>query len=71
MEVNLYGLAMSQYKTVTNFANNMGWGRQKASRIINGRQELTATDMEQLRDALHIDDADTFMQIFFPTKSAK
>ena len=71
MEMNLYGLAMSQYKTVTNFAQHIGWGRQKASRIINGQQRPTADDMEELKDVLHIDDINTFMRLFFPSLSTK
>ena len=71
MEYNLYGLAMSKFKTVTQFSKAIGWGRQKASRVINKQQNLTASDIEQLRDVLEINDADTFMQLFFPDQSTK
>ena len=71
MGVSLYGLAMDKYKTVTSFANAIGWGRQKASRILNGQRKPTIDDMEQIAAVLHIEDMASFLQIFFPRYATK
>lgn len=55
VEVSLRGLVLSKYKTVTAFANAIGWERGKASRIVNGSQEPGKKDMEQIIALLEIE----------------
>lgn len=63
----LRGIVLSQFQSITDFAKELKWDRKKASRIINQVQRPTADDMEQMASLLHIDDAVTFVHIFFPS----
>ena len=71
MENQIRGAVFSKYKDITAFANDIGWQRKKASRIVNGIQSPSAKDMEQIADCLGIMDADKFISIFFPARSTK
>jgi transcriptional regulator with XRE-family HTH domain len=51
---------------VGKFAEKAGWSRNKASRILNGKQEPDAKDITVLVDVLQIESTKTFLQIFFP-----
>lgn len=55
MELNLRGLILSKYRTISEFAQAIGWERGKASRIVNETQQPTKADMEQMIDLLHIE----------------
>ena len=69
MENTLRGVVLSQFHSISCFANAMQWDRKKASRIVNRRQKPTASDMEQMAKCLHIEDADSFVHIFLPSVS--
>lgn len=68
---NYRGLIFSHYKNITEFAQAVGWTRNKASRIANGIQEPDAEDMERMADALGINSPEQFMHIFFKSLSTK
>lgn len=38
-EITIRGMVLSKYKTIGAFADRIGWSRNKASRIINQKQE--------------------------------
>lgn len=59
------GLVLSKYKSISEFAQAVGWSRNKASRIVNGIQEPDANDMEIMAKALDIRTPERFMDIFF------
>lgn len=67
--ISLRGLALSKYKTIGEFAKAVGWTRNKASRIINGKQELNTQDIEDITKCLDIQSAQLFIQIFFASLS--
>ena len=65
MQVNLRGTILGKYRDISSFAKAIGWNRKKASDIINEKRRPTAHEMEEISDLLNINDADTFMQLFF------
>ena len=68
---NYRGIVLSQYKSITDFAVSIGWTRNKASRIVNGKQEPDAKDMERMAEVLEINTPEKFMDIFFDKLSTK
>lgn len=54
MDNALRGLIFSKYRTVSEFADAMGWSRTKAARIASGKQQPKKADMEALIDKLKI-----------------
>ena len=71
MQNQIRGLVFSKYHSISEFGQAMKWGRQKASRIVNGIQKPTAEDMEQMAEHFDIHDAVTFVSIFFPRMATK
>ena len=71
MSNQIRGLVFTKYDSISAFAEGMNWGRQKASRIVNGKQMPTVNDMEQMAECLDIRDADSFVHIFFPGIATK
>ena len=71
MEMTLRGVILQKYPSATAFGKAMGWGRQKASNIMNGRIQPSADDMIAIANAVGINDSTSFMSIFFPTLSTK
>lgn len=71
MDNPIRGAVFSKYNSIGSFANDIGWKRNKASRIINGVQEPSIKDMEQIAECLNVTDALTFLSIFFPRMSTK
>lgn len=65
MPNKLRGAIFSKYSSISSFADDIGWTRQKASRIVNGLQRPGAEEIEQMARLLAIDNADDFMEIFF------
>lgn len=66
MEMTLRGAVFTKYRTISDFANAIGWERGKASRIINGQQQPSKGDMEQMISLLGIHQ-DAVAPIFFGT----
>lgn len=54
------------YHSVQNFARAIGWSNRKAYDIVNGNQEPTAKDIEDMCAVLKIDIPDEMRNIFFP-----
>lgn len=68
-KLTLKGLAISTYGTTQKFADAMGWSYRKASYILSGRQEPTASDIEVMAEKMDVDVPDDFRQIFFARES--
>lgn len=64
-------LVLGKYKSIAEFADAIGWSRNKASRIVNGVQEPDANEMEQMAELFGIKTAEQFMNIFFANLSTK
>ena len=71
MELNLRGAILQKYPSATAFGKAMGWPRNKASDIMNGRRQPTADEMVLISRDIGITTADAFMSIFFPSMSTK
>lgn len=71
MENQIRGAVFSRFNSIGAFASCIGWKRNKASRILNGIQQPSADDMKQMAKCLNINDASTFVSIFFPELSTK
>lgn len=69
MEMTIRGAVLQKYPSATAFGKAMGWGRQKASDIMNGRRQPNAEEMTAIANNIGINDAKTFMSIFFPNVS--
>lgn len=69
--ITLRGIVFSRFKTVGDFADYIGWSRNKASRILNGIQSPSQADMEEIVDKLEITSPDLFIEIFFSELSSK
>jgi plasmid maintenance system antidote protein VapI len=67
--INLRGAVMSKYKTIGEFANEIGWNRNKASRIVNGVQDPDIEDIQKITKVLGIESKDVFLNIFFSSLS--
>ena len=71
MSNKIRGAVFTRFKTISDFADAIGWNRPKASRIVNGLQRPTASEMEEMAKCLGISDSEEFMAIFFPAESTK
>ncbi|MBO5987293.1 MAG: helix-turn-helix transcriptional regulator [Lachnospiraceae bacterium] len=71
MENQIRGTVFSRFNSIESFAREIGWKRNKASRIVNGIQRPSADDMEQMAKCLKIPDAQAFCSIFFPGLTTK
>ena len=65
------GKVIEQYGTIGNFADAMNWSGRKASYVTTGRQDMTAEEIEKSAEALHVDNVNDFMRIFYPFLSIK
>ena len=71
MEMTVRGVILQKYPSASAFARSMGWPRQKASDIINGRRKPTADEMVLIAQNVGLTDASAFMSVFFPSLSTK
>ena len=62
---NLRGRIVSMYRTLLNFANEMGWSSRKTYDIVNGKQEPTAKEIEAMCEALKVEIPEDMKQLFF------
>lgn len=63
-EISLRGLVLSKFRSINEFAREIGWSRNKAVRIIDRVQEPTGSEMTQIAELLGLKQ-EVFMQIFF------
>lgn len=52
--ITFRGLVYSRYKTIADFAQAIGWTRQKATNIVNGLQEPSLDDTDKMAKALDL-----------------
>jgi len=62
----LKGLVLKKYFSIGAFANDIGWSRNKSSRIVNGIQNPSVDDIVDLTKSLELDEP-TFFNIFLKT----
>lgn len=62
--LNLKGRIVSKYGTVQNFAVQLGWSLRRTYDIVNGKQEATAHDIEQMAEALSVNVPEEFRVLF-------
>lgn len=65
MQATLRGIVLDRYGSMSTFAQKVGWGRKKASDIVNGRRHPTADDMMVIASELKIANDQDFMALFF------
>lgn len=65
---NFRGLVYSNYKSIAEFAQAIGWTRQKATNIVNGIQEPSLDDTDKMAKALNMSLSET-AKFFLPSKS--
>lgn len=63
--LNYRGIVLSKYKSISDFAKAIGWSRNKASRILNCKQEPDSQDIIDLTKLLKIPSQEEFFAIFF------
>lgn len=64
MQMGYRGIVFAKFKNITEFAEAVGWSRNKASRIVNGVQEPNANEMEQMANVLGVKSPEEFAAIF-------
>lgn len=67
-ENKIRGIVLGHYTSITAFAKEVGWTRQKASSIINGRQVPSLDDIYTIAKAVH-EDAGQIASIFLQDKT--
>lgn len=67
-QMNFRGLVYSRYKTIADFAQAIGWTRQKATNIVNGQQEPSLDDTDKIAKAMSMT-LDEAARFFLPNKS--
>lgn len=71
VEMTIRGVVLQKFPSASAFGKAMGWNRQKASDIVNGRRQPSADEMVQIANAVGITDSKAFMSLFFPSMSTK
>lgn len=61
----LRGRIISMYRSLLKFAHVLGWSSRKTYDIVNGKQEPTAKDIEDMCRALQVEIPDDMRQLFF------
>ena len=64
MDLTLRGIVFDKYRTIGDFADAMGWSRNKASGIVNGKRQPSKADMESMISVLCIP-ASSVAPVFF------
>lgn len=61
----LRGRIVSMYKSLLKFSKAINWSSRKTYDIINGRQEPTAKDIEDMCDVLQVEIPCDMRELFF------
>ena len=64
-EYNLRGCIISKYHSMVRFAESVNWSTRKTYDIVNGKQVMTAKDIETICAALEIEIPSQFKRLFF------
>jgi len=67
--ITLRGLVLSKYRTIGDFSKAIGWQRNKASRIVNGKQFPNTEEIQEITACLKINSERLFVNIFFASLS--
>lgn len=66
--ISFRGLVYSKFRSIADFAQVIGWTRQKATSIVNGMQEPSLDDTDKMAKALDLT-LDETARFFLPKKS--
>ena len=69
-ENKIRSLVLGLYRSIADFAREVNWSRQKATRIINGKTEPSLDDIYVISRAVN-KDADEIASIFLQQKTQK
>lgn len=69
-ENKIRGIVLGQYSSIAAFAREVYWSRQKASAIINGKQEPSLDDCNVIAKAVK-EDTSYIVSIFLEMKTQK
>ncbi len=64
MNLVLRGRIIAKFGTIGKFALALNWSRRKASNILNGHQEATASDIERMANVLGVEVPEDFRLLF-------
>lgn len=65
MNMTLKGRIIECFGSVLKFAEKIGWSHRKAYDIVNGKQEPTARDIENMAEILCVTIPDELHALFF------
>lgn len=61
----LRGRIIAMFHTVKAFGKAIGWSQRKTYDIVNGRQEMTGKDIDQMCKLLNVDVPEEMRLLFF------
>lgn len=64
-ENNLRGRIIAMYHSVKNFAKVINWSNRKAYDIVNGKQQPTGKDIDDMCTALNVEIPEEMRILFF------
>ena len=64
-ENNLRGRIIAMYRTILNFSKVINWSSRKAYDIVNGKQTMTGTDIDEMCKVLDVQVSDEMRSLFF------
>ena len=67
--IRLRGIVYSRFKSIADFANCIGWTRQKGTNIVNGITEPSLDDVDKMSKALNMSFEETAR--FFLSKQSQ
>lgn len=71
MENNLRGRIVQMYHSVKKFAEVIHWSSRKAYDIVNGKQEMTGKDIDDMCYVLDVQIPEDMRLLFFNTSPQK
>lgn len=65
-EITLKELLLRKFGSIAKFSKAIGWSYRKAYEVVNGKQEPTASEMEEIANVAGIQSAEEFVHFFYP-----
>lgn len=65
-ELTLRELLVRKFGSIAKFAEGIGWSYRKAYAILNGKQEPTASEMEEIAQKADMQSPEEFVRFFYP-----